>query len=95
MSAKRVLIAGSGQTARRLGKCLQDEGFEIEAFIDPDTKRQGQTLRNRPVTGIDILSESPEIPVVIASRVPGAREAVREFLEDMGRVEWEDFVVCS
>lgn len=95
MSAKRVLIAGSGQTARRLGKCLQDEGFEIEAFIDPDKDRQGHTLRNRPVTGTFVLSESPEIPAVIATRVPGARDAAREFLEDLGRVEWKDFVVCS
>ncbi|MCK4506878.1 MAG: glycosyltransferase [Candidatus Aegiribacteria sp.] len=95
MSSKRVLIAGSGQTARRLGKCLQDEGFEIEAFIDPDTDRQGQTLRNRPVTGTVILTEFPEIPAVIATRVPGARDAAREFLEDLGRIEWKDFVVCS
>lgn len=95
MSGKRVLIAGSGQTARRLGKCLQNEGFEIVAFIDPDTDRNGHTLRNRPVTGVGILSESPEIPVVIATRVPGARDAAREFLEDLGRVEWKDFVVCS
>ena len=95
MSAKRVLITGSGQTARRLGKCLQDEGFEIEAFIDPDEKRQGQTLRNRPVAGTQVLLEFPEIPAVVATRTPGARDAVREFLEDMGRVEWKDYVVCS
>ena len=95
MSAKRILIAGSGQTARRLGKCLQDEGFEIEAFIDPDTKRQGQTLRNRPITGTAILSESPEIPIVIATRVPGARDIIREYLEGLDRVEWKDFIVCS
>ncbi len=95
MSAKRVLIAGSGQTARRLGKCLQDEGFEIEAFIDPDAERQGQTLRNRPVTGTFILSEFPNIPAVIATRVPGARDTAREFMEDIGRIEWKDFVICS
>ncbi|MCD4848056.1 MAG: glycosyltransferase [Candidatus Aegiribacteria sp.] len=95
MSAKRVLIAGSGQTARRLGKCLQDEGFEIKAFIDPDTDRQGQTLRNRPVTGTAILSEFPDIPAVIATRIPGAGDAAREFLKDLGRIEWKDFVVCS
>ncbi len=95
MSAKRVFIAGSGQTARRLGKCLQDEGFEIEAFIDPDSDRQGQMLRNRPVTGPVILSEFPGIPAVVATRVPGARDAARKFLEDLGRAEWKDFVVCS
>jgi glycosyltransferase involved in cell wall biosynthesis len=95
MSAKRIFIAGSGQTARRLGKCLQDEGFKIEAFIDPDIDRQGQTVRNRPVTGPVILSEFPGIPAVIATRIPGARDAAREFLEDMGRIEWKHFVVCS
>lgn len=95
MSGKTVYIAGSGQAARRLGKCLQDNGFHIEAFIDPSQSRQGMVLRGRPVRGADVLSGGFDIPVVIASRLPGARKSIMEFLDGLGFVEWENYVVCS
>ena len=95
MSGKTVYIAGSGQTARRLGKCLQDNGFHVEAFIDPSQSRQGMVLRGRPVRGPDALSGGFDIPVVIASRLPGARKTIMEFLDGLGFVEWENYVACS
>ena len=95
MSGKIVYIAGSGQTARRLGKCLQDNGYHIEAFIDPSLNRQGTMLRGRPVKGPGELSKRSDIPVVIASRLPGARKTIMEFLDRLGFVEWENYVACS
>lgn len=95
MSAKTVYIAGSGQAARRLGKCLQDNGFHIEAFIDPSRSRQGMVLRGRPVRGPDALTGGFDIPVVIASRLPGARKSIMEFLDGLGFVVWENYVACS
>lgn len=95
MSGKIVYLAGSGQTARRLGKCLQDKGFHIEAFIDPSESREGMLLRGRPVRGPSELSGRPDIPVVIASRLPGARKSIMEYLDGLGFVEWENYVACS
>lgn len=95
MSGKTVYMAGSGQTARRLGKCLQDNGFHIEAFIDPSPDRQGVLLRGRPVIGPGALSERPDIPVVVASRLPGARKSITKLLDRLGFIEWENYVVCS
>lgn len=95
MSGKIVYIAGSGQTARRLGKCLQDNGFHIESFIDPSPDRHGSRLRGRPVTDPNVLSGRTGIPVVVASRLPGARRSIMEFLDRLGFIEWEDYVVCS
>jgi glycosyltransferase involved in cell wall biosynthesis len=95
MAGKVVFVAGSGQTARRLGKCLQENGFHIEAFIDPSLKRQGKLLRGRPVTSPEVLSGRSGIPVVIASRLPGARKSIVEFLDMIGFKEWEDYVACS
>lgn len=95
MSGKIVYIAGSGQTARRLGKCLQNNGFHIEAFIDPSENRQGMMLRGRPVKGPGELKGRFDIPVVIASRLPGARKTIMEFLDRLGFVEWENYVACS
>lgn len=95
MAEKNVFIAGSGQTARRLGKCLQDNGFNIEAFIDPSEGRQGERLRGRPVKGVGELSARPDMPVVIASRLPGARKSIMGFLSGLGLIEWENYVACS
>jgi len=93
MSGKTVYIAGSGQTARRLGKCLQDNGFHIEAFIDPD--REGMLLRGRPVRNPGELSGGSDIPVVIASRLPGARKSIMEYLDRLGFIEWKNYVAVS
>jgi hypothetical protein len=95
MSRKRVYVAGAGQTARRLGKCLQDNGFTIEAFIDPSPMGGCRELRGRPVLAPGVLENRGDIPVVIASRVPGARDEIRDFLLGIGLREWEDFVACS
>ncbi len=95
MSGRRVYIAGGGQTARRIGKCLQDNGFSIEAFLDPSQGGPGRLLRGRPVLDPGVLTEKSGIPVVIASRLPGARDSIRKFLHDLGLREWEDFVACS
>lgn len=95
MSGKKVYVAGGGQTARRLGKCLQECGFTIEGFLDPCSRRQGSMLRGRPILDPAAVRRGGSIPVVIASRQPGARGAIREFLEDRGLREWEDYVACS
>ncbi|MFO8184353.1 MAG: glycosyltransferase [Candidatus Aegiribacteria sp.] len=95
MSGKRIYVAGAGQTARRLGRCLQDNGFRIEAFLAPSPGRRIGSLRGRPVLSTDALKDNPGVPVVIASRQPGARSAISEFLRGIGLREWKDFVACS
>jgi len=95
LSGKTIFIAGSGQTARRLGKCLLDNGFHILAFIDPSEGRQGKMLKGRPVMGPDELADRAGIPVVIASRLPGARETIKSFLDKLGLKEWENYVCSS
>ncbi|MBN2587868.1 MAG: glycosyltransferase [Candidatus Fermentibacteraceae bacterium] len=95
MSGRRVFIAGGGQTARRIGKCLQDNGFSIEAFLEPVSGGPERMLRGRPVLDPGVLAENSGIPVVIASRLPGARDSIRAYLLGLGLREWEDFVACS
>ena len=95
LSGGRVIMAGSGQTARRLSKYMEREGFAIEAFVDPSAERQGQELRNRPVAGPDILDSDSGVPVVVATRLPGARGEIKRFLEEKGFIEWKNYVICS
>ncbi len=91
---RRVLIAGSGQTARRFAGCILREGYEIGAFIDPSPGK-GRTLKGVPVIGPSGIEEFPGWPVLVASRAPGAREEICTFLESLGMKNWDDFVVCA
>jgi glycosyltransferase involved in cell wall biosynthesis len=95
MRSRRVLIAGGGQAARRLGKCLQEEGFRIEAFVAPGSGGKRRRLRGRPVIPPEEIQRGSSIPLVIATRRPGAREEIRKYLQDRGMEEWKDFVACT
>jgi len=95
MTGKKVVIAGSGQTARRLAKCLEDEGFQIIAFIDPSDGRAGESLRGKPIIGITGMGDFAGTPIVAASRASGARKNIREFLNGRGLIEMTDYIVCS
>jgi glycosyltransferase involved in cell wall biosynthesis len=95
MSGRRVLIAGGGETAVRLARSLRAEGFSIEAFMDPDGSRKGSRLLGAPILGPQALRDFPDLPVVGASRAPGARERIRVFLEGEGLAEWQRFVLCT
>jgi len=95
MSERRVLIAGGGETAVRLARCLRAEGFTIEAFMDPDGSRAGSRMLGAPILGPHALRDFPDLPVVGASRAPGARARIRAFLEGEGLEEWQRFVLCT
>ncbi|OPL19343.1 MAG: hypothetical protein AVO35_11400 [Candidatus Aegiribacteria sp. MLS_C] len=95
MAGRRVFVAGGGQTARRLGKCLQENGFFIEAFLVPGPPGSRSRLRGRPVLDTSVLENRRGIPVVIASREPGARKRIADLLTGMGLREWHDFLACA
>lgn len=92
---RRVVFAGSGQTARRLSRWMTASGFRIEAFLCADPAHDGGTLRGAPVVGSGRIGEYAGIPVIAASREQGARERIRNFLADRGLLEGRDFVVCA
>ncbi|MCD4708319.1 MAG: glycosyltransferase [Candidatus Sabulitectum sp.] len=95
LQSKRVFVAGTGQTARRLGKHIQRQGFRIEAFLSPGPVQKGRELRGRPVLSIFQWKSDKGLPIIVASRKPGARAAIREYLEGEGLLNWVDFVLCS
>lgn len=92
---RRVVFAGSGQTARRLSRWMIAGGFRVEAFLCADPGQAGGTLRGIPVVDSGMIGEYAGIPVVAASREQGARERIRSFLTARGLVEGHDFIVCA
>lgn len=95
LSKKRVYIAGTGQCARRLSGHMKREGFSIAAFLAPVEKVTRPLLRGAPVIPGSAWDHHDGIPVLGASREPGARQRIKAFLEGRGLVNWRDFVLCS
>ncbi len=95
LAGKRVYIAGTGQCARRLSGHIRREGFSIEAFLAPGDTAKRPVLRGSPVIPGSEWDHHDGIPVLGASREPGARQRIKAFLEGRGLVNWRDFVLCS
>ncbi|MEA3265832.1 MAG: glycosyltransferase [Candidatus Fermentibacteria bacterium] len=95
LAGKRVYVAGSGQAARRLGKEIKRQGFHIEAFLSPAPVPVERWLCGRPVISIAEWDKSNGLPLVVASRKPGAAGSIQNFLQGEGLVNWVDFVLCS
>lgn len=95
LSKKKIFVAGTGQCARRLSGLLLREGFEIKAFLSPASCVRKKTLRGRPVISVESWKPIEGVPVLGASREPGARENIREFLESIGMENMRDYVLCS
>lgn len=92
---RRVCIAGTGQCARRLSVNLLREGFTIDAFLSPASQVRKKTIRGIPVLSVHEWSWKEGVKVLGASREPGARENIREYLESIGLENWKDYVLCS
>ena len=96
LKGKKVYIAGTGQCARRLAREIKKAGFRIEAFLSPGDEKSGErSLKGIPIVSACRWDSSDGIPVLVASRQPGAVAAIRGFLEEQGLENWKDFVICS
>lgn len=90
-----LVIWGAGQMGRRLSKHLLEAGAPLRAFVDVDPAKVGRRKRGRPVIGRDQLLEelsrhqNPAVLAAVSSR--GARAKIREFLEDRGLTEGQDW----
>lgn len=94
-----VLVWGAGQTGRRLSKHLIRRGAPVDAFIDIDPEKIGRTLRGRPIVGVESLGDlfsSPQrnvLLVAVSSR--GARQLIREKLDQAGLRETSDYWLAA
>ncbi|MCB1327434.1 MAG: glycosyltransferase [Spirochaetales bacterium] len=94
-SRRPLLIWGAGRVSRRFSPLLEEQGLTIEAFIDIDPRKIGNTRRGRPIIAPD------EIPYArrpfILSYVPGeiARRLIRQRLRQAAQHEGKDFLFLA
>jgi glycosyltransferase involved in cell wall biosynthesis len=83
---QQVVIWGAGQTGRRISKHLLRDGAPVEAFVDIDPEKIGNTLRKKPIIDFAEMREmiGPGTVVLAAVGSRGARELIREQLNNIG-----------
>jgi glycosyltransferase involved in cell wall biosynthesis len=86
-----IVIIGSGPTGKAFAKLLIGAGRPIEAFVDLDPRKIGQTMYGAPVIAHGALG--PPVGRVALSAVSGgpARSAVKRALEALNWAELTDF----
>ena len=80
---------------RRLSKHLQRKQIPLAAFIDVDPGKIGRTLRGLPILSAPQLSplwsqsEHPALLAAVGAR--GARQQIRQYLNELGLNEGYDW----
>jgi len=88
-------IWGAGRYGRQLCRALEAEGARVDAFIDIDPRKIGGRRRGLPVLARSALSSHPDVAVLVAVPVPGARTLIRRQLTRVGYVECRDYWCCA
>lgn len=90
-----VIIWGAGMAGRRLSKHLLRDGARLRAFIDIDPMKIGKTRRGFPIYPPEelpgLLKQHQGAAVLAAVGARGARQLIRNRLNEMGLVEGVDW----
>ena len=90
-----VIVWGAGMMGRRLGKRLLDEQVPVVAFVDIDLKKIGRTRQGKPVISAkDFMDwwrryQQPALLAAVGAR--GARDLIRQQVNDLGLIEGRDW----
>jgi glycosyltransferase involved in cell wall biosynthesis len=85
------VVWGAGKVGKALTRELIRQDIKPAAFIDLDPRKIGQEIHGAPVLGANELDEVPDAYFLIAVGTPGARDDIRDALEQSGRHEIADY----
>ena len=89
------VIWGAGPTGRLTHDLLRGEGRAVRGFLEVHPRRIGGRKRGLPVWPLDWVDQNPETFVLVAVGSAGARERIRRFMDEAGRVEGEDHLFVA
>ena len=90
-----LIVWGAGMIGRRLTKHLVREGVQPVAVVDIDPRKVGRRLRGAPIIRPEQLADRPHAFIIAAVGSEGAREIIRARLNEIGRVEVEDYLCAA
>ena len=88
------MVWGAGRTGKRMARSLEPHGVRPDAFIDIDPKKIGGSSRGAPVVSPDAI-ESDSHTIVVAVSQLGARDQVRDYLNERGLQEGRDYLCVA
>ncbi len=99
-AGRPLVVWGAGKVGKPLVRELVRQGLRVDAFVDLDPRKIGQMIHGAPVLSPAGFAELPRLPVeapyvLVAVGSPGAREEIRQALDDLGRSEILDYRVCA
>jgi hypothetical protein len=99
-AGRPLVVWGAGKVGKPLVRELARQGLGVEAFVDLDPRKIGQSIHGAPVLSPDEFAELPSHGdsspyVLVAVGSPGAREEIRDALGVAGRSEIRDYRVCA
>lgn len=91
---RTLALWGAGKTGRRLARSLAALGVAPELVVDIDPRKQGRSLRGRPVVAPEALASDRHF-VVVAVGARGARDVLRPRLAALGLREGESYLFAA
>lgn len=87
-----LVVWGAGSVGKGFLRALRELGAPVEALVDLDPRKIGQRIHGAAVLEPDaLLARAPHPYVTVAVGSPGARDEIREVLDEAGYVETRDY----
>ncbi|MCL7979105.1 MAG: glycosyltransferase [marine benthic group bacterium] len=99
-AGRPLVVWGAGKVGKPLVRELARQGLQVEAFVDLDPRKIGQSIHGAPVLSPAEFAGFRRQPgagpyVLVAVGSPGARGEIRRALDDLGLSEILDYRVCA
>lgn len=95
LGGRPVVIWGAGRNGKRTALALREEGLVVEAFVELDPRKVGQSIHGAAVIWPRDLPPAGEVFTLIAVGQPGARESIRRRLREAGHADGRDFLAVA
>jgi glycosyltransferase involved in cell wall biosynthesis len=92
---RQLWIWGAGRPTRKRAEALAKHGLKIHGYIDIDAKKSRASLNGRPVVLPEQIPPPHQALVLGYVAKRGARELIRENLEQRGYFEGRDFYMAA
>ena len=91
----QLIIWGAGPTGKLTHDLLAAEQQAVLGFLEVHPRRIGGEKRGLPVWPIQHLEQDRESFVLVAVGSAGAKEEIRQFMQDLDRVEGEQYLFVA
>jgi len=90
-----LILWGAGPSGRLMHDLLLEEGTRVRGFLEVHPRRIGGEKRGLPVWPIEEIDRMDDVFILVAVGAAGARENIREFMDQRALIEGEHFLFVA